>query len=104
MPQYHVTIGGGVDENGAQFGRLVAKIPARRIPIAIDRLIALYEKSHQPGEIPRTFFQRLSVDEAKALLHDLGEMTEAQATAEDFIDLGANVAFVVEKMEGECAS
>jgi sulfite reductase beta subunit-like hemoprotein len=104
LPQYHVTIGGGVDENGAQFGRLVAKIPARRIPEAIDRLIALYEKSHTPGEIPRTFFQRLSVDEAKALLLDLGEMTEAQARPEDFMDLGSNVAFVVEKMEGECAS
>ncbi len=104
IPQYHVTIGGGVDEKGASFGRLVAKIPARRIPQAIDRLIALYEKSHQPQELPRSFFQRLSVDEAKALLLDLGEMTQAEAKPEDFIDLGASVAFAVEKMEGECAS
>ncbi len=104
MPQYHVTIGGGVDGNGAQFGRLVAKIPARRIPEAIDRLIALFEKSHLPDEVPRTFFQRLSVEEGKALLLDLGEMTEAQARPEDFIDLGATVAFTVEKMDGECAS
>ncbi|MBS1148797.1 MAG: Ferredoxin--nitrite reductase [Myxococcaceae bacterium] len=104
MPQYHVTIGGGVDTNGAQFGRLVAKIPARRIPEAIDRLIALFEKSHLPDEAPRAFFQRLSVEEGKALLLDLGEMTEAQARPEDFIDLGSNVAFTVEKMEGECAS
>ncbi len=104
IPQYHLTIGGGVDERGAQFGRLVAKIPARRIPEAIDRLIALYEKSKLEGELPRAFFQRLSQEEAKALLLDLGEMTEAQAKPEDFIDLGASVAFTVEKMEGECAS
>jgi len=104
IPQYHVTIGGGVDERGAQFGRLVAKIPARRIPEAIDRLIALYEKSKTAGELPRAFFQRLPQDQAKALLLDLGELTEAQAKPEDFIDLGANVAFTVEKMEGECAS
>ena len=104
LPQYHVTIGGGVDGNGAQFGRLVAKVPARRIPEAIDRLIALYEKSRTPDEEPKAFFQRLSVDEAKALLLDLGELTEAQAKEEDFIDLGATLPFTVEKMEGECAS
>ena len=104
IPQYHVTIGGGVDGNGAQFGRLVAKVPARRVPEAIDRLIALYEKSKLAGETPKLFFQRLSVDEAKALLLDLGELTEAQAKEEDYIDLGATVAFTVEKMEGECAS
>ena len=104
IPQYHLTIGGGVDRNGAQFGRLVAKLPARRVPEAIDRLIALFDKSRKQDESPRSFFQRLSVDEAKALLADLGELTEATAKPEDFIDLGATVAFQVEKMEGECAS
>ena len=32
VPQYFVMVGGGVDVDGATFGRLVAKIPARRGP------------------------------------------------------------------------
>jgi sulfite reductase (NADPH) hemoprotein beta-component len=36
-PQYFVMVGGGVSVDGATFGRLVAKIPARRGGIAVER-------------------------------------------------------------------
>jgi sulfite reductase (ferredoxin) len=104
VPQYHLTIGGGVDRNGAQFGRLVAKLPARRVPEAIDRLISHYDKAKLAEETPRAFFQRLSADEARTMLADLGELTETNVKPEDFIDLGSTVAFEVVKMDGECAS
>ena len=32
VPQYFVMVGGGAEHGGATFGRLAAKIPARRIP------------------------------------------------------------------------
>jgi sulfite reductase beta subunit-like hemoprotein len=42
VPQYFVMVGGDVGPDGARFGRLAAKIPARRGPAAIERLLALY--------------------------------------------------------------
>jgi hypothetical protein len=34
-------IGGGNGQESASFGRLTAKIPARRVPEAVDRLLRL---------------------------------------------------------------
>ena len=42
VPQYFVMVGGGAHDRGAAFGRLAAKIPARRIAEAVERLIDLY--------------------------------------------------------------
>ncbi|MBX7100834.1 MAG: nitrite/sulfite reductase [Myxococcaceae bacterium] len=103
VPQYHVTIGGGIDGQGASFGRLVGKVPARRVPEAIDRLIAHFEKHKQAQETPRDYFKRLSADEAKGVLGELLDLTEANAQPDDFIDLGSTTAFEVVAMDGECA-
>ena len=53
VPQYFVLVGGGLSAEGARFGRLAAKIPARRVPQAVDRLVALYLAERQPGRGPR---------------------------------------------------
>ena len=51
VPQYFVMVGGGAHRLAAPaFGRLAAKIPARRIPEAVERLIALYAREREPGE------------------------------------------------------
>ena len=53
VPQYFVMVGGGITDRGAGFARLAAKIPARRIATAVERLIALYATERQPGETAR---------------------------------------------------
>jgi sulfite reductase (NADPH) hemoprotein beta-component len=103
VPQYFISIGGGIDARGATFGRLVGKVPARRVPEAIDRLIAHFDQHRVPGETARSFFQRLEVPAAKALLADLVELKEADTRPEDFIDLGSTVEFKVVELDGECA-
>lgn len=103
VPQYHLAIGGGIDGAGAKFGRLVGKVPARRVAAAIDRLVAHFESRRTPGETQRAFFQRLDVKEAAGLLRDLTEIDLASAKPEDFVDLGSEAAFKVVEMDGECA-
>lgn len=103
VPQYHLTIGGGIDGEGASFGRLVGKVPARRVPEAIDRLVAHFDAKRTGEETPRAFFRRLPLDEAKGLVADLLEISEATAKPDDFIDLGSTTAFEVVAMDGECA-
>jgi len=92
VPQYFVLIGGDVGDAGARFGRLTAKIPARRVPEAVHRLIALYREDRSPGERATDFFARLPLERARAALRDLGELTTGTALAEDFVDPGEVVA------------
>jgi len=103
-PQYFVMLGGGAGPEGASFGRLTAKIPARRVPEAIQRLVHLYEQQRTPRETATGFFARVDVAQARALLADLEPMAVAEARPEDFIDPGDDRAFVPEVQDGECSA
>jgi sulfite reductase beta subunit-like hemoprotein len=104
VPQYFVMLGGGAGSDGASFGRLTAKIPARRAPEAVQRLLALYEQQKTPRETATAFFARVDQTRAKAVLADLEHLTIEDARPEDFIDPGDDRAFVPDVQEGECAS
>jgi len=104
VPQYFVMLGGGVDEARASFGRLAAKVPARRIPQVVERLVALYTAERVEGETAPTFFRRVDVRRVKTLLADLEALTPEDAAPEDFVDLGEETEFKVETLEGECVA
>ena len=102
VPQYHLYLGGGFGNETASFGRLTAKLPARRVPEAIVRLIKIYDAERAPGEAPETFLGRLPPQRVTALLADL---EQPQTYGEDdFIDLDEQKQFAVQLSEGECAS
>jgi sulfite reductase beta subunit-like hemoprotein len=104
VPQYFVMLGGGAGPEGASFGRLTAKIPARRVPDAIQRLVHLYERQRTPRETATAFFARIDLAQARAALADLEPLTIADARADDFIDPGDDRAFVPDVQDGECSS
>jgi sulfite reductase beta subunit-like hemoprotein len=104
LPQYFLMVGGDTRGEQASFGRLAAKIPARRIPDAIDRLLRLYERERQPRETAISFFARLDTARARAAVADLEQMTMEQTTPEDFIDPGDDQAFVPDVQDGECSA
>jgi sulfite reductase (NADPH) hemoprotein beta-component len=104
VPQYFVMVGGAVGEGGASFGRLAAKIPARRIPDALARLIDLYERERTPEETATAFFRRVELDRARACLVDLERLTAETATPDDYIDIGEDHSFAPEVLDGECSA
>ncbi|HET6438121.1 MAG TPA: nitrite/sulfite reductase, partial [Anaeromyxobacter sp.] len=104
VPQYFVLLGGGVSAEGARFGRLAAKIPARRVARALERLAELYRAGRRPGEDARAFFQRLSPGEARQALGDLAQLGEEALRPEDRIDLGEQAPYGLTTQEGECAA
>jgi hypothetical protein len=81
----------------------VAKIPARRAPVALDRLARLYAVEHKDDESAAAFFNRVDVVQVKKLLADLEPLTSQTATTDDFIDLAETTEFRPETTEGECA-
>jgi sulfite reductase (NADPH) hemoprotein beta-component len=56
VPQYFVLLGGGVGPQGATFAKVAGKVPARRVPEAVERLTALYLAERAPGEEAGAFF------------------------------------------------
>jgi sulfite reductase (NADPH) hemoprotein beta-component len=104
VPQYFVLVGGGMTDQGASFGRVVSKIPARRLTDAIDRLIVLYRARREGDESLGAFFRRVPPALATEALQDLAELPAQAATPDDYVDLGESQAFAPEVMDGECAS
>jgi sulfite reductase (NADPH) hemoprotein beta-component len=104
LPQYFVMVGGGSTDTGATFGRVVSKVPVRRLTAAVDRLLTLYQERRTPGESLGAFFRRLPVAIVTDALRDLAEVAQQETTADDWVDLGETQAFETVVMDGECAS
>jgi sulfite reductase (NADPH) hemoprotein beta-component len=104
VPQYFVMVGGGAHERGASFGRLAAKIPARRISETVERLIDLYARERTEGETAQAFFGRVEMQLVKTTLADLERLQPGDAVAADFVDLGEAEEFAPEVMDGECSA
>ena len=104
VPQYFVLVGGGTEHGGASFGRLASKVPARRIPEVVDRLIEMYAKERTEGESAPDFFRRVSVDRVRLTLADLERLTKEEAVPTDYVDLAESGEFAPEVMDGECSA
>jgi sulfite reductase beta subunit-like hemoprotein len=104
VPQYFLMLGGGAGEDAASFGRLTAKIPARRVPEAVDRLLRLYEEERTTGETAPAFFHRVDPARAREAVADLEKMTAEDVLPAEFIDPGEDQAFRPEVMDGECSA
>jgi sulfite reductase (NADPH) hemoprotein beta-component len=104
VPQYFVMVGGGAAAKEASFARLAAKIPARRLTEAVERLINWYSRDRVADESAAAFFARVDVAQVRDELADLEQLTEQDATAADYIDLGEAGAFNPEVMDGECSA
>jgi len=104
VPQYFLMVGGSADGEQARFGRLAAKLPARRVPEALERLLDLYRAERRDGESATAFFGRVEVPRVKAVVADLEALAPETAQPPDFIDLGEDHAYVVDVQEGECSA
>jgi hypothetical protein len=104
VPQYFVMVGGGSGDGITTFGRLAAKVPARRCTQALERLIELYQAQRTNGESAIGFFRRVDLATVKATLADLETLTPEEAEPQDFIDLAEVSPFNPEVMDGECSA
>jgi sulfite reductase beta subunit-like hemoprotein len=104
VPQYFLMLGGQVGDERADFGRVVAKIPVRRLTNAVERLVIHYRDHHVGDERAATFFQKMTIEDVKVLLCDLEGITVASATDQDYMDLDQATVFNPEVMAGECSA
>jgi sulfite reductase beta subunit-like hemoprotein len=105
IPAYIAHIGGSYEDGDVAFGaRLKVRLPAKRVPDAIERWIRHYESSRSEGESFRTFAERVGTEEMEGLVGDLTMPVEfGLDTMNEFIDWNRSVPFAVVRGEGECA-
>jgi sulfite reductase (ferredoxin) len=105
IPAYIPHVGGVYEGGEVKFGtRLKLRLPAKRVPEAIERWIRHYESNRSPGEAWGTFAERVGTPELEGLVKDLSMPVDfGLETMNTFIDWNRNVPFEVIRGEGECA-
>lgn len=105
MPAYIPHIGGRYEGGEVAFGeRLKARLPAKRVPDAVERWIRFYEAERSDGEVFNAFVDRIGAKRFEELVSDLAMPAEfGLETMGEFIDWSRHEPYKVERGEGECA-
>jgi sulfite reductase beta subunit-like hemoprotein len=105
IPAYIPHVGGVFEGGEVVFGtRLKLRLPAKRIPDAIERWIGHYEANREDGEEWNGFVARVGTGELEALVKDLSLPVDfGLESMNEFIDWNRSVPFEVIRGEGECA-
>jgi sulfite reductase beta subunit-like hemoprotein len=88
-------VGGDPRGQAAAFGRFVAKIPAKRVPAAVTRIVSLYEAARRDGEPLLDYLKRVDPKLLAKELADLASLDAGNATEDDFVDYAETTEFRV---------
>jgi sulfite reductase beta subunit-like hemoprotein len=105
IPAYIPHIGGAYEDGDVRYGqRLKARLPAKRVPEAVQRWVRFYESERQEGEEFNAFVDRVGTPAFEAQVKDLTMPIEfSLENMNYFIDWTKQSPFEVIRGEGECA-
>jgi sulfite reductase beta subunit-like hemoprotein len=105
VPAYIAHLGGNYEGGDVAFGaRLKARLPAKRVPDAVERWVRFYESDRTGGEEFNAFVERVGVGAFEQRVKDLAMPIEFNLeTLDHFIDWSRSEPYKVERGEGECA-
>ncbi len=105
MPAYIPHLGGNYEGGEVIYGhRLKARLPAKRVPDAVERWLRLYEAEREGEETFNDFVERVGTERFEAEVKELTLPAEfSLETMNQFIDWNRSEPYKVERGEGECA-
>ncbi len=105
IPAYIPHIGGAYEGGEVRYGqRLKARLPAKRVPDAIERWVRFYEEKRERDEAFNAFAGRIGTKSFEELVSDLALPVEFNLeNMNHFIDWERSAPFEVIRGEGECA-
>lgn len=105
LPAYHMFVGGNYRNGSLRMGtQLKVRLPAKRAPDAVERLVGLYERDRGAGETFVEYFDRVGTGVFEKEIADLtlpGEFSDDNRSM--FIDWNRIELYQVQRGEGECA-
>jgi sulfite reductase (ferredoxin) len=105
IPAYVAHVAGNFEGGEIVYGqRLKVRLPAKRIPDAVERWLRWYEAEREEGEAFNTFTARVGTKAFEDKVRDLAMPVDfGLETMTTFIDWSKDVPFQVVRGEGECA-
>jgi sulfite reductase beta subunit-like hemoprotein len=105
IPAYIAHLGGNYEGGEVAYGhRLKARLPAKRVPDAVERWVRHYQSERDDGEEFNDFVERVGTEPFEELVSDLRMPVEFNAeNLTHFIDWNRSEPYKVERGEGECA-
>ncbi len=105
VPAYELFLGGSYDEGDSRFGlRVKTKVPTKRVPDAMKRILSFYQEERNDGELFKDFVARLGAPAFEPLLAEFKEVGELnRETIDSYMDWDKTVIYKLERGEGECA-
>jgi sulfite reductase beta subunit-like hemoprotein len=105
IPAYIAHLAGNYEGGEVVYGhRLKARLPAKRVPDAVERWVRFYESERRDGEEFNDLVERVGTDPFEAQVKDLAMPVEfGLDTLDHFIDWNRSEPYKVERGEGECA-
>ncbi|MBI3111806.1 MAG: nitrite/sulfite reductase [Ignavibacteriales bacterium] len=103
IPSYILMIAGGFNSGRQSFGETVGKIPARRAPEAVSRILQTFLTGRLADENFWRYVERTGVRSIREAVKDLTELNTERVTDDLFVDLGEQDAFKAKTGAGECA-
>src|SRR5581483_9611322 len=104
VPSYEMWIGGGNTPEGLRIGKRVGKVAAKRVPQALERVLAAFTSGKQDGESFYAWLDRTGIEPIKELIADLRVVGPLYKDLDAYKDWGADEVYVVVRGEGECAA
>jgi sulfite reductase beta subunit-like hemoprotein len=105
IPAYVAHVAGNFEGGEIVYGqRLKVRLPAKRVPDAVERWLRWYEAEREDGEAFNDFTARIGTKAFEDRVRDLAMPVEfGLETMTTFIDWTKKAPFQVERGEGECA-
>ena len=105
MPAYIPHVGGTGEDGEVVYGsRLKVRLPAKRVPDAVERWLRMYEAERNDGEIFKDFADRVGTGRFEDEIRDLSIPAEFNLeNMLQFIDWSRRDPYQVIRGEGECA-
>jgi sulfite reductase beta subunit-like hemoprotein len=105
IPAYIAHVGGSYEKGDVAYGaRLKARLPAKRVPDAVERWVRMYEDERNDGEEFNAFAERVGTEVFEERVKDLAMPIEFNVeNLTHFVDWARKEPYKVERGEGECA-
>jgi sulfite reductase beta subunit-like hemoprotein len=105
LPAYIPLLAGNFADGTVAMGqRLKSRLPAKRVPEAVERWLTLYQSERTQGEAFNDFVARIGTTRFEQLVKDLALPPEfSLESMNQFMDWNRSEPFVVVRGEGECA-
>lgn len=112
-PTYTMMFGGSAGEKG-ELGRVIMRVPAKRVIDTVLKIIEIYREEHREGETLRSWLDEVLRGKATGSIHDIEDIKRALAAVvelppvdqepESYQDYGSDARFTAKTARGECAA